>query len=70
MNSADNNNDLNHFLTGCHCATGDLLNLAESLERSIYAIELKTATIHPDAILVKLLTERIRDLNERIGDRL
>jgi hypothetical protein len=40
------------------------------LPKAGYANELKTATIHPDAILVKLLTERIRDLNERIGDRL
>jgi hypothetical protein len=65
-----NSNDLNDFLVGCHVATGDLLNLAESLVRSVEAIELETAHPCPDRVLVKLLAERISTLNQQIGDRL
>ncbi len=69
MNPTDND-DLNHFLVECHIATSDLLSLAESLQRSIKAIELERAVDCPDRILVQVLAERIGNLNVRIGDRL
>ncbi len=70
----DDNLTDSDFLLDCHIATGDLLNLAQSLTRSIEAIETQTEATgtgyHPDRVLVKLLAERIKDLNEKIGDRL
>lgn len=65
-----NNDDLKDFLLDCHIATGDLENLAQSLMRSIHATELETAQPHPDSILIKLLAEKISNLNQQIGDRL
>jgi hypothetical protein len=65
-----NNDDLKDFLVDCHIATGNLENLAQSLMRSIKASEFETAGTHPDRELIKLLAEGIKDLNERIGDRL
>jgi hypothetical protein len=65
-----NNNDLKDFLLECHIDTSALVSLAGSLMRSIQASEYETAQPHPDSILVKLLAERIKDLDERIGDRL
>ena len=65
-----NNDNLNDFLLDCHVATADLVSLAESLLRSVKAIEYDTADRCPDGILIKLLAERIKALNEKIGDRL
>jgi hypothetical protein len=65
-----NNNDLKDFLLDCHTATADLDSLVQSLMRSIQAIEYDTAQPHPGVSLVKLLVERIKNLDERIGDRL
>ena len=65
-----NNDDLKDFLLDCHIATGNLENLAQSLMRSIQASELETAHSHPDREIIKLLAEKISNLNQQIGDRL
>jgi hypothetical protein len=65
-----NNDDLKDFLVDCHVATGNLDNLVQSLVRSIQAGELETAHPHPDRELIKLLAEKIANLNHQIGDRL
>jgi hypothetical protein len=65
-----NNDDLKDFLLDCPVATGNLENLAQSLMRSINATESETAHPHSDRELVKLLAEKISNLNQQIGDRL
>jgi hypothetical protein len=70
MNSTNNDKlrDFDHFLTGCHCDTFAILSLAESLHRSVKLTELENAVDCQDRILIQVLVERIKELNERIGD--
>jgi hypothetical protein len=72
MNRTENDElkDLKDFLLECHIATGDILNLAESLQRSVRAIEFENAVDCPDRILLQVLAERIGKLNEQIGEAL
>jgi hypothetical protein len=65
----DQSRNLKDFLVTCHLATAELASLAESLRRSVLAAELEgEETPHPDGVLIKLLAERIIDLNQQISD--
>jgi hypothetical protein len=63
-------NELKDLLTDCHIAIGDISNLAESLQRSVYAIELRDAVCCPDRILIEILAKRISELEKQIAEAL